>query len=153
MKKMIKRGQHNAVRCNWSAKFSWPLFILLLLIYLPVIMISNLKQTTNFTKQQLVLLSRPVRCELSRLRCHGHSLLLSSYLHRMSRKENSARSAGGHPLQNLNPLLPDCSASEPLRKSIFGSSLYSPTKLKTNDAENSQKLTSSELQLKIFLFL
>ena len=32
-----------------------------------------------------LLLSRPIRCELSRLRCHGHSLLLSSYLHRISR--------------------------------------------------------------------
>ena len=70
-----------------------------------------------------LLLSRPIRCELSRLRCHGHSLLLSSYLHRISRKENSACSARGHPLQNLNHLL-DCPASEPLRKSIFGSSLF-----------------------------
>ena len=68
-----------------------------------------------------ILLSRPIRCELSRLRCHGHSLLLSSYLHRKSRKENSACSACGHPLQDLNHLLLDCPASEPLRKSIFGS--------------------------------
>ena len=68
-----------------------------------------------------LLLSRPIRCELSRLRCHGHSLLLSSYLHRISRKENSACSACGHPLQNLNHLLLDCPASEPLRKSIFDS--------------------------------
>ena len=37
-----------------------------------------------------LLLSRPIRCELSRLRCHGRSLLLSSYLHRINRKENSA---------------------------------------------------------------
>ena len=36
--------------------------------------------------------------------------------------ENSACSACGHPLQDLNHLL-DCPASEPLRKSIFGSSL------------------------------
>ena len=36
-----------------------------------------------------LLLSRSIRCELSRLRCHGHSLLLSSYLHRISRKKNS----------------------------------------------------------------
>ena len=70
-----------------------------------------------------LLLSRPIRCELSRLRCHGHSLLLSSYLHRIIRKENSACSASGHPLQDLNHLLLDCPASEPLRKSIFGSSL------------------------------
>ena len=70
-----------------------------------------------------LLLSRSVRCELSRLRCHGHNLLLSSYFHRISRKENSACSACGHPLQALNHLLLDCPASEPLRKSIFGFSL------------------------------
>ena len=67
--------------------------------------------------------SSPIRCELSRLRCHGHRLLLSSYLDRISRKENSACSASGHPLQDLNHLLLDCPASEPLRKSIFGPSL------------------------------
>jgi len=44
--------------------------------------------------------------ELSRLRCHGHSLLFSSYLYRIKRKENS--------------LLLDCPASEPLRRAIFG---------------------------------
>ena len=66
-----------------------------------------------------LLLSRPIRGELSRLRCHGHSLLLSSYLHRINRKENSACSTCRHPLQNLNHLLLDCPASEPLRKSIF----------------------------------
>ena len=57
-----------------------------------------------------LLLSRSIRCELSRLRCHGRSLILSSYLHRISRKVNSACSA-------------DCPASEPLRIFIFGSSL------------------------------
>ena len=70
-----------------------------------------------------LLLSRSIRSELSRLRCHGHSLRLSSYLHRISRKENSDCSACGHPLQDLNHFLLDCRASEPLRKSIFGSSL------------------------------
>ena len=70
-----------------------------------------------------LLLSRSIRSELSRLCCHGHSLLLSSYLHRISRKENSDCSACGHPLQDLNHLLLDCRTSEPLRKSIFGSSL------------------------------
>ena len=70
-----------------------------------------------------LLLSCPIRCELSCLHCHGHSLLLFSYLHRISRKENSACSACGHPLQDLNHLLLDCPASEPLRKSIFGSYL------------------------------
>ena len=70
-----------------------------------------------------LLLSRPIRCELSRLRYHGHSLLLSSYLHRISRKENSACSACGHSLQDLNRLLLDYPASKPLRESIFGTSL------------------------------
>ena len=79
-------------------------------------------QVPEVSSEEL-LLSRSIRCELSRLRCHGHSLLLSSYLHRISRKENSDCSACGHPLQDLNHLLFDCPASEPLRKSIFGSSL------------------------------
>ena len=70
-----------------------------------------------------LLLSRPIRCELSRLRCQDHSLLLSSYLHSISQKKNSACSACGHPLQDRNHLLLDFPASEPLRKSIFGPSL------------------------------
>ena len=73
---------------------------------------------------EALLLSRPIPCELYRLHCHGHSLLLFSYLHRISRKENSACSDCGHPLQYLNHLLLDCPASEPLCKSIFGSSLF-----------------------------
>ena len=80
-------------------------------------------QVPKVSSEEL-LLSRPICCELSRLRCHGHSLLLSSYLDRISRKENSACSACRHPLQELNHLLLDCPASEPLRKSIFGSSLF-----------------------------
>jgi len=36
---------------------------------------------------------------------HGHSLLLSSYLCRIKRKENSSCSACGHPLQDLTHLL------------------------------------------------
>ena len=77
-------------------------------------------QVPKVSSEEL-LLSGPIRCELSRLRCRGQSLLYS-YLHRISRKENSACSACGHPLQDLNHLL-DCLASETLRKSIFGSSL------------------------------
>ena len=93
----------------------------------PQLETSHLPRLLNYqvpkVSSEELLLSRPIRCELSRLRCHGHSLLLSSYLHRISRKENSARSACGHPLQDLNHLLLDCPASEPLLKSIFGSSL------------------------------
>jgi len=62
---------------------------------------------------------RLIRCELSRLRCHGDSLLLSSYLCRIKRKENSC-SACGHPLQDLTHLLLNCPASKPLWRAIFG---------------------------------
>ena len=79
-------------------------------------------QVPEVSSEEL-LLSRPIRCELSRFHCHGHSLLLSSYLPRISRKDNSACSACRHPLQDLNHLLLDCPASVSLRKSIFGSSL------------------------------
>jgi len=48
-----------------------------------------------------VALPRLIRCELSRLRCHSHSLLLPSYLCRIKRKENSLCSACGHLLQDL----------------------------------------------------
>ena len=93
--------------------------------YCPLLPIPQLETSHLTLPAELwrLLLSRSIRSELSRLRCHGHSLLLSSYLHRISRKENSDCSACGHPLQDLNHLLLDCRASEPLRKSIFGSSL------------------------------
>ena len=45
-------------------------------------------QVPEVSSEEL-LLSRSIRSELSLLRCHGHSLLLSSYLHRIIRKENS----------------------------------------------------------------
>ena len=73
-------------------------------------------QVPEVSSEEL-LLPRSIRSELSRLRCHGHSLLLSSYLHRISRKENSACR------QDLIHLLLDCPVSEPLHKFIFGSSL------------------------------
>ena len=72
-------------------------------------------QVPEVSSEEL-LLSRPISSELSRL-------FFSSYLHRISQKENSACNAWGHPLQDLSHLLLDCPASEPLRKSIFGSSL------------------------------
>ena len=84
---------------------------------------SHLNFQVHEVSSEDLLLSCSIRSELSRLRCHGHSLLLSSYLHRISRKENSACSACGHSPQDLNHLLLDCPTSEPLRESIFGSSL------------------------------
>jgi len=52
-------------------------------------------------------------CELFRLRCHDHSLLLSSYLCRKKRKENSSCSACGLHLQDLTYFRLDCSAKQP----------------------------------------
>jgi len=59
-------------------------------------------------------------CKLSRLRCHGHSLFLSSYLCRITQKENSSCSACGHPLQDPTHLLLDFPTSKPLWHAIFG---------------------------------
>ena len=42
------------------------------------------------------MLSRHARCVLSRLRCNGHSLLLSSYLFKIGRIKNPSCSACGH---------------------------------------------------------
>jgi len=63
--------------------------------------------------------SHLARFELSRLCCHSHSLLLSSYL---SRFFKPSCSACGHHLQVLTHLLLelDCPTSEPLRRAIFG---------------------------------
>jgi len=75
-------------------------------------------QIPSVSSKELAL-PRLACCELSRLRCHGHSLLWSSYLCRIKRK-NSSCSAGGHQLQDLTHLLLDYPASEPLRCAIFG---------------------------------
>jgi len=76
-------------------------------------------QIPSVSSEELALL-RLIRYELSRLRSHGHSLLLSSYLCRIKRKENFSCSACGHTLQDLTRLSLDCPASEPLRRAIFG---------------------------------
>jgi len=76
-------------------------------------------QIHSVSSKELALL-RLIRCELSRLRCHGHSLLLSSYICRIKRKENSSCIACGHPLKDMIHLFLDCPVSEPLRRAIFG---------------------------------
>jgi len=76
-------------------------------------------QIPSVSSEELAILCL-IRCELSRLCCHGHSLLLSSCLCRIKRKENASCSACGHPQQDLTHLLLDCPASEPLRRAIFG---------------------------------
>ena len=52
-------------------------------------------QVPSISTEELVLL-RHARCVLFRLRCNGHSLLLSSYLSRIGRIENPSCSACGH---------------------------------------------------------
>ena len=49
----------------------------------------------SISTEELVL-PRHTRCVLSRLRCNGHSLLLSSYLSMIGRIENPSCSACGH---------------------------------------------------------
>ena len=72
------------------------------------------------------MLLRRARCVFSRLRCNGHSLLLSSYLSKNGRIENSFCSACGHPSQNTCYLILHCPATDCLRRSLFGNfpSLY-----------------------------
>ena len=52
-------------------------------------------QVSSISTEELVLL-RHACCVLSRLRCNGHSLLLSSYLFRIGKIENPSCSPCGH---------------------------------------------------------
>ena len=104
---------------------------------------SHLNSQVPEVSSDELFLSRSMRSGLSRLRCHGHSLLLPSYLHRISRKENSDCSACGHPPQDLNHLLLDCPASEPLRRSIFGSSLSMVQTLRCGPTVGSPRSSSA----------
>ena len=75
-------------------------------------------QVPSISTEELVLL-RHARCVLSRLRCNGNSLLLSSYLSRIGTIENSSCSACGHPSQNTFHLILHCPATNSLRRSLF----------------------------------
>ena len=78
--------------------------------------------TPSISTEELVL-PRHARCVLSRLRCNGHSLLLSSYRSRIGRIENPFCSACGHPSQDICHLILHCAATDSLRRSLFGDSL------------------------------
>ena len=62
-------------------------------------------------------------CVLSRLRCIGHSLLLSCYLSRIGRIENPSCSTCGHSSQDISHLILHCPATDCLRRTLFGDSL------------------------------
>ena len=69
------------------------------------------KQFPLVSTEELVL-TRHAHCVLSRLRCNGHSLLLSSYPSRVGRIENSSCSACAHPFQDTSDLILHCSATD-----------------------------------------
>ena len=79
-------------------------------------------QVPSISTEELVL-SRHAHCVLSRLRCNGHSPLLSSYLSRIRRIENPSCSACGHSFQDTSHLILHCPATNSLRRSLFGDSL------------------------------
>ena len=66
---------------------------------------------------------RHAYCGLFRLRCNGHSLLLSSYLFRIGRIEKPSCSACGHSSQNTSHLILHNPAMDSLRCLLFGDSL------------------------------
>ena len=61
-------------------------------------------QVPWISTEELVLLRYP-RCVLCRLRCNGHSLLLSFYLSRIGRIKNPSCSAWGYPSQDTFHLI------------------------------------------------
>ena len=69
------------------------------------------------------MLLRHARCVLSRLRCDGHSLLLSSYISRIRRIENLSCSACGHSSKDTSHLILHCPATDSLRRSLIGNFL------------------------------
>ena len=79
-------------------------------------------QVPSISTEELVLL-RHACYVLSRLRCNGHSLLLSSYLSRIGRIESPSCSACGHSSQDTSHFILHCSATDSLRRSLFGDSL------------------------------
>ena len=79
-------------------------------------------QVPSISTEELVL-PRHARCVLSRLRCNGLSLLLGSYLSRIGRIENPSCSTCGHSSQDISHLIVHCSATNSLRRSLFGDSV------------------------------
>ena len=79
-------------------------------------------QVHSISTEELVF-PRHAGCVPSCLRCNGHRLLLSSYLSRIGRIENPSYSACGHPLHDTAHHILHCTATDSLRRSLFGDSL------------------------------
>ena len=80
-------------------------------------------QVPSVSTEELVL-PRQTRCVLYRLRCNGHSLLLSFNISRIGRIENPSCSACGHPSQNIPHLLLHCPATDFWRRLLFDGFLF-----------------------------
>ena len=80
-------------------------------------------QVSSISTEELVL-PRHAHCFLPCLCCNGLSLHIGSYLSRIGRIENSSRCACGHPSQDISHLILHCPATDSLRRSLFGDSLF-----------------------------
>ena len=83
-------------------------------------------QVPPISTEELVL-PRHACCVLSRLRCNGHSLLLSSYLFKMGRIENPSCSACKHSSQDTSHLILHCAATGSLCTAHSLASVCLPT--------------------------
>ena len=68
-------------------------------------------QVSTISSEELVIPCHAC-CVLSRLRCNGHSILLSSYLSRTGRIKNPSCSACRHPSQDTSHLTLHCPAMD-----------------------------------------
>ena len=80
-------------------------------------------QVPSIFTEELVL-PRHACCVLSRICCNRPNLLLSSYLSRIGRIEKPSCSAYGHSSQDTSHLILHCPATDSLRRSLFGDSLF-----------------------------
>ena len=79
-------------------------------------------QAPSIFIEELVL-PRHACCVPSRLRCNGHSFLLS-YLSSIDRIESPFCIACAHPSQDIYHLILHCPTTDSLRRSLFGDSVY-----------------------------
>ena len=82
----------------------------------------------SISTEEFVLLCH-ARCVLSRLRCKGHSLLLSSYQFKSGRIANFSCSACGNSSQDTSHLILHCSATDSLHCSLLGDLWYKPLRV------------------------
>ena len=82
----------------------------------------------SISTEEFVLLCH-ARCVFSRLRCNGHSLLLSSYQFKSGRIANFSCSACGNSSQDTSHLILHCSATDSLHCSLLGDLWYKPLRV------------------------